>query len=35
MSADSPRLEVEDGFGDLPPPPQDLDDDVGVEEDAG
>jgi hypothetical protein len=34
MGADSPRLQVEYGLGDLAPPPQDLDDDVGVEEDA-
>jgi hypothetical protein len=35
MGADAPRLQVEDGFGGLPPPAQDLDDDVRVQQDAG
>jgi hypothetical protein len=35
MRADPPRLQVENGFGHLPSPPQNLDDDVGVQEDAG
>jgi hypothetical protein len=35
VGADASRLQVEEGLGDLPPPPQDLDDDVRVQQDAG
>jgi hypothetical protein len=35
MGANAPRLQVEDGFRDLPLPSQDLDDDVRVKQDAG